>query len=135
MIFVVEDLVILLYRAIFKQVTTNAQVKKQVNATVRYAVGSLCLNLICRMLIVTHIAEHGILYGIPCFKDNMVNIGVILDSELSLSDQVGRLSQSCFYQLRQLCQIRRTLTDKAAMTLVNAFIVSLVDYCNAVYSG
>ena len=58
-----------------------------------------------------------------------------LDCELSLSGHVGRVSRSCFYQLRQLRQIRRTLNDNAARMLVNAFVISRIDYCNAIHLG
>jgi len=48
---------------------------------------------------------------------------------------MGRASttdRSCFYQLRQLHSVRRSLTIDAQHTLVSAFIASRVDYCNAV---
>jgi hypothetical protein len=69
------------------------------------------------------------------FQDTVVDLGITLDCELSFSSHVGRLSQSCFYQLRQIRQIRRTLGDDATKTLINAFVVSRIDYCNAIYNG
>ena len=42
-------------------------------------------------------------FGVP-FEKTVVDLGVTLDSELSFSAHVGRLSRTCFYQLRQLRQ-------------------------------
>jgi len=39
--------------------------------------------------------------------------------------------RSCFFQIRQLRSVRRSLTGEALRTLVHAFILSRVDYCNA----
>ena len=48
---------------------------------------------------------------------------------------VGNVCRSGFYQIRQLRIIRRNLTFKTAATLVHAFVISRIDYCNAVLSG
>ena len=37
----------------------------------------------------------------------------------------------CFFQLRQLRRIRRSLDDNAVATLVHAFVASRVDYCGS----
>jgi len=58
----------------------------------------------------------------------------IIDQQLTFASHIGRLSARCFYQLRQLRVIRRTLTEEAAKTLVHAFIISRIDYCNSVLS-
>jgi hypothetical protein len=45
---------------------------------------------------------------------------------------VENVTRSCFYNLRQLLSLRRSLIFDATCTLVHAFINSRVDYCNAV---
>ena len=52
-----------------------------------------------------------------------------------MSVHVGNICRSGFYQLRQLRIIRRNLTLKTAATLVHAFVISRIDYCNAALSG
>src|SRR6218665_1411820 len=42
---------------------------------------------------------------------------------------------SCYYQLRQLRVVSRSLSPAAASTLVHAFVVSHLDYCSAIYEG
>ena len=45
-------------------------------------------------------------------------------------------SATCFFHLRQLRHIRRTLSKESATTLVHAFVTSRIDYnCNVVFAG
>ena len=45
------------------------------------------------------------------------------------------VSTTCFYHLRQLRRIRRSLDADSAATLVHAFVTSRVDYCNAILAA
>ena len=67
--------------------------------------------------------------------DSVRNLGVTIDAQLTMRNQADDIARSCFYQLRQLRSIRRSLTFDAICTLVHAFISSRVDYCNAVLDG
>ena len=58
-----------------------------------------------------------------------------VNSEIKLTTHVRRLAGRCFYYLRQLWSVRRTVTADVAKTLVNAFITSRVDYCNSVFNN
>ena len=51
------------------------------------------------------------------------------------SMRVGTISSSCFYWLRQIRRIRRSLDAESAKTLVHAIITSRVDGCNTVLAG
>ena len=66
------------------------------------------------------------------FYTELVCIGVVFDPELTFAVHIRRLAGKCFYHLRQLRTVRRTLTTDAAKTLVHAFITSRMDYCNSV---
>ena len=50
------------------------------------------------------------------------NLGVWLDSELTLKQHVAKIANSCYFQLRRIRQIRRCLGQDAAMQLVSAFV-------------
>ena len=63
------------------------------------------------------------------------NLGVTFDSELGIDLHVNNITRSCFYQLRQLRSIRRSLSTDAAKTLVHSLISSRVDYCNSIFYG
>jgi len=69
------------------------------------------------------------------FLKTVMDLGVTIDQELNMTAHVGCISRSGFYQLRQLRQVRRSLSEKAAHTLVHAFVVTRIDYCNAVLHG
>ena len=50
-------------------------------------------------------------------------------------EHVSNVSATCFHHLRRPRHIRRSLTSESAMTLVHAFMMSRVDYCNVVFTG
>ena len=62
--------------------------------------------------------------------DTARDLGVVLDRQLSLDAHVTAVCRSGYYQLRQLRPI--TLSVEAAKSLVQAFIPSRLDYCNAI---
>ena len=67
--------------------------------------------------------------------DVVNNLGVSFDSELRMERQVSRLCQVCYFHLRRLRTIRRSLTKESLLTLVHAFVTSRIDHCNAVLHG
>src|ERR1700733_9990657 len=52
------------------------------------------------------------------FLTKVRNLGVILDQELSFAPHIASLTRSCYYALRQLRVISRSLTITTATTLV-----------------
>ena len=62
-------------------------------------------------------------------------LGVTFDSELEKDLHVNNITRSCFFQLRQLRSIRRSLTMEATKTLVHSLVSSRVDYCNNIFYG
>ena len=60
---------------------------------------------------------------------------MVFDSGLKIALDITRRAGRCFYQLRQLRSIRRSLNTDATKTPVNAFISSRVYYCNSVFNG
>jgi len=63
--------------------------------------------------------------------DTARDLGVVIDSGLTMSDHITAVCRSAYYQLRQLRTIARSLSDDAAKTLVLAFISCRLEYCNA----
>ena len=63
------------------------------------------------------------------------NLGVLIDDQLTMDTHAKSIVRSCFYQLRQLRSVKRSLTLEARRSLATAFIASRVDYCNAVFYG
>ena len=67
--------------------------------------------------------------------DQVRVLGAILSSDLSPEKHVSNLCATCFYWLRQLRRVRRSLDAESAATLVHAFVTSRVDYCNVILAG
>ena len=64
------------------------------------------------------------------------DLGFIIASQLSLpSAHIIALCRSGYYQLRQMRPDIRSLTADAAKTLVQAFILCCLDYCNSLLSN
>ena len=61
--------------------------------------------------------------------DVVRDLGVLLDSELTMKRHVSKTASTCFYHLRRLRQLRRRVD------IDTAFIFSRLDYCNAVLYG
>jgi len=54
---------------------------------------------------------------------------------ITFACHINLLCRDCYYQLRQLRVVSRSLSQGAAATLVHAFVVSRLDYCSALYAG
>ena len=63
------------------------------------------------------------------------DLGVLLDSELTMKQHVSQLAKSCFFHIRRIRQICRIAGKEVASQLVSAFVLSRLDYCNSVFSG
>jgi len=68
-------------------------------------------------------------------SDLVCVLGVTMTSDPSLDKYVANVCATCFYWLRQLRRVRRSLDAESAATLVHAFVTSRVDYCNAILAG
>jgi len=63
------------------------------------------------------------------------NLGVIVDSQLTLSVQVSAMCRSGYYQSWQLRLLVRSMSSDAVKMLVQAFISCHLDYCNSLFYG
>jgi len=63
------------------------------------------------------------------------NLGVILDSELSMKKHISSVCQTSYHQIRQLRQIRSSLDINSATILANSLVSSRLDYCNSLFYG
>ena len=69
------------------------------------------------------------------FQSSVNDLGVLIDSQLTMREHVQRVCRTSFYLLRQLCVIRSSLSMKTCTALVHAFVTSRLDYCNSLLSG
>ena len=69
------------------------------------------------------------------FKQSVKNLGFTLDCHLTMNAHVSNTARTCYFELRRLASIRRFLTSTATATLVSAFVLSRIDYCNSLLFG
>ena len=69
------------------------------------------------------------------FKQSVKNLGFTLDCHLTMNAHVTNIARTCYFELRRLASIRRFLTSTATATLVSAFVLSRIDYCNSLLFG
>jgi len=68
-------------------------------------------------------------------SDTAHDLGIIIDSRLTMADHVAAVCCSCYYQLRQLRSVAQSLSAEAVKAVVHAFILSRFDYCNSLLTG
>jgi len=59
------------------------------------------------------------------------NLGLILDNTLGMEKQVNYICKSCYYQIINIGLIPKYINDETCRTLVQALIISRLDYGNA----
>ena len=69
------------------------------------------------------------------FKQSVKNLGLTLDCHLNINAHISNIAQTCYFELQSLASIRRFLTSTATATLVSAFVLSRIDYCNSLLFG
>ena len=50
---------------------------------------------------------------------------------MNMRSYVNRVVSSCYYQMRRIRSIRRSIPTSMAVTSTNSFIIARVDYCNS----
>ena len=67
--------------------------------------------------------------------DKVTNLGVIFDKTLSMSYFIDKKCSTCWFYIKSIGKVRKFLTIEATKCLVQALIISRVDYCNSLLSG
>ncbi len=62
------------------------------------------------------------------------NLGVVIDVQLTFSDHIAKTALSCRFALFNIKKIRPFLNEHASQ-LVQALVLSRLDYCNALLAG
>ncbi|XP_050986346.1 uncharacterized protein LOC127177869, partial [Labeo rohita] len=63
------------------------------------------------------------------------NLGVIFDDKLTFKDHIAKTARSCRFALHNIRKIRPFLTEQATQLLVQALVISRLDYCNALLAN
>ncbi len=63
------------------------------------------------------------------------NLGVVINDQLSFTDHIATTARSYRFALYNIRKIRPSLSEQAAQLLVQALVLSKLDYCNALLAG
>ena len=69
------------------------------------------------------------------FSNASRNLGVIFDSRLAFKEQVNKLCQLAYLEIRRIGTIQQYLSFEAIKTLVSSLLLSRLDYRNALLAG
>src|SRR6218665_1292038 len=68
-------------------------------------------------------------------KNEVRDLGLILDRDLSMTSHITKLVRTSFAVLRQLRTVHRSFTQDATRHRVQSLILSRIDYCNVAFAG
>ncbi len=71
----------------------------------------------------------------PSILLRLQRIGVVFDSGLKFEKQVNAVVKSSFFHLRRVAKLKSLFSTKRFEQIIHLFILSRLDYCNALYYG
>ena len=74
-------------------------------------------------------------HSVIALQSPVRNLGVWLDSNLSMGDHLTKTSSAAFYYLYNIRRISKYFSKKCTETLIHAFISSHLNYCNSLLYG
>ena len=69
------------------------------------------------------------------FTNAAKNLGFYIDEDLSMDCHITNLSRAIYLEIRRLQQISKFVSESCLKTLAASFILSRLDYCNALYKN
>jgi len=63
------------------------------------------------------------------------DLGIILDDEVTMNTHISKVTSITFYHIRRLNKVRSILWAEITASLVSAFILNRLVYCNSVLAN
>ena len=63
------------------------------------------------------------------------NLGIHVDKELKWIVHINCLTSNLYYILRKVAHVPHLLNEEATKTIIQALVLSKIDYCNSIYQG
>ena len=63
------------------------------------------------------------------------NLGIYIDSDISMKTHIAKTTSSCFTVLRQIRSIRRSVSRPVLLSLIVSLVLSRLDYGSATLAG
>ena len=70
-----------------------------------------------------------------CFINVAKNLGVMIDKDLNLNHHISHLSRAVYLEIRRLRHMSNFVSESSLKTLASSFILSRLDYCNALFKN
>ena len=61
------------------------------------------------------------------------NLGIHFDKELKWVVHINNLTSNLYYILRKVAHVQHLLNEEATKTMIQALVLSKIDYCNSIY--
>jgi hypothetical protein len=68
-------------------------------------------------------------------SDCVRNLGVHFDTTFKMDSHIRKICKRAYYQIHLIHKVRKSITEDAARTLMQANVTSLLDYCNSLLIG
>ena len=75
------------------------------------------------------------LSGVTITPSAVRNLGVYLDTSLSMENHAGKIAAACFSTLRVLREARHSVPREVFIALVIQLVLTKLDYCNSILYG
>ena len=93
------------------------------------------------LLIGTKLQRENFLNNFPCLilgqdtnpSASAKNLSVVFDSSLNFQKHISQTCRACFYHIRDLRRIRKSLSLDLAKQIAVALVSSKLDYCNSLF--
>ncbi|CAB4013671.1 Hypothetical predicted protein, partial [Paramuricea clavata] len=68
-------------------------------------------------------------------SDKVVNLGIVLDKNMTLSSHINEMCKKAILNIKSIGRIRKYLSKEDLKRLVNALVISRLDYANSILYG
>ena len=69
------------------------------------------------------------------FANSAKNLGVYIDENLSMNCHITNLSKAVYLEIRKLKHMSKFVSESSLKTLATSFVLSRLDYCNALFKN
>ena len=133
---------------IYIQCENNAEARSEVMAKLGHCISDICIWMKANALKLNEDKTECIIFskgkdpvymtlqaGTQTVKsqDTVKILGVMLDSKMTLNQQISSISRSVHMHIRKIKRIRMYLSDFALKTLIQYTVTVRPDYCNSLY--
>ena len=68
-------------------------------------------------------------------SESVKDLGIILDCNLSLNEQINKVVRMAGYHLRNIAFVRKYLDEPTVKKLIQNYVISRLDFCNSAFYG